>query len=315
MKMTELEEAILGKNKNDEQAELENKQNEPTDEVIPENEIRDSMNAVRKMTEEIEQENLALEQRFAQPTAATVTTKKRRAFRIGTLSSIASLVFMGIAMSVSLFSPAGILGAFRLSPIMLVFLGLEIALSVFVNKNTRLRFDPKSLILTVSLIAVTFTMSIISVTYSVTGGERHYAQERLQNMLAREIHSAIPSENVRDVEIQILLYGENPEAYDTIRDLKDSDTINLKVIYTNAQMSTFEFAENCRNIIEGLSDMPYNFGEVGFLADNEENRYSLSLNWLYQSDLSAVELVPLVNYFGDDIVLDIPDLVDDEYYE
>lgn len=312
--MTELEEAILGKET--EQIESDNELN--AEETVPENEIQDSMDAVRRMTEEIEQENLALEKRFAQPNEEIVHIKKHRFFRVGTLSAIASLIFMGIAMSVSLFSPAGILGAFRLSPIMLVFLGLEIAFSVFINKSTRLRFDLKSLILTVSLVAVTFTMSIISVTYSVTGGERHYAQERLKNMLAREIHSAIPSENVRDVEIEILLYGENPEDYDTIRDLKDSDTINLKVIYTNAQMSTFEFAESCRNIIEGLSDMPYNFGEVGFLADDEENRYSLSLNWLYQSDLSATELAPLVNYFGDNIVFDIPDLVDDdddEYYE
>lgn len=305
--MTELEEAILGK-----AAEKTDSIEEPIEGAVPENELQDSMDAVRRMTEEIEQENLALEQRFAQPNAAAVPAKKRRYLRVGALSSVASLVFMGIAMSVSLFSPAGILGAFRLSPIMLVFLGLEIAFSVFVNKSARLRFDPKSLILTVSLIAVTFAMSMISVTYSVTGGERHYAQERLRNTLAREIHSAIPSENVRDVEIEIHLYGEDPEAYNSIRDLTDSDTINLRVIYTNAQMSTFEFAEKCRNIIDELSDMPYNFGEVGFLADDEENRYSLSINWLYQSDLSTVELVPLVNYFGDDIILDIPDLVDDD---
>lgn len=306
--MTELEEAILGKDKA--QIDAENEPN--SEELAPNDEIKDSMDAVRRMTEEIEQENRALEQRFAQTNAEAVPTKKRRFFRIGTLSSIASLIFMGIAMSVSLFSPAGILGAFRLSPIMLVFLGLEIALSVFLNKSTRLRFDFKSLILTVSLVAVTFVMSIISVTYSVTGGERHYAQERLQNMLAREIRSAIPSERVRDVGIEILLYGENPEDYETIRDLKDSDTINLSVFYADAQMSTYEFAEYCREIVNGLSDMPYNFGEVRFLADDEENRYSLSLNWLYQSDLSAAELVQFVNYFGEDIILDIPDLVDDE---
>lgn len=306
--MTELEEAILGKDKA--QIDAENEPN--SEEPAPNDEIKDSMDAVRRMTEEIEQENRALEQRFAQTNAESVPTKKRRFFRIGTLSSIASLIFMGIAMSVSLFSPAGILGAFRLSPIMLVFLGLEIALSVFLNKSTRLRFDFKSLILTVSLVAVTFVMSIISVTYSVTGGERHYAQERLQNMLAREIRGAIPSERVRDVGIEILLYGENPEDYETIRDLKDSDTINLSVFYADAQMSTYEFAEYCREIVNGLSDMPYNFGEVSFLADDEENRYSLSLNWLYQSDLSAAELVQFVNYFGEDIILDIPDLVDDE---
>lgn len=307
--MTELEEAILGK-KTDEDEEAAAEQ--PDEQVVtPEEIIQDSMDAVRRMTEEIEQENAALEQRFAQAQHDEKPVRKRRFFRIGTFSSIASLIFMGIAITVSLFSPTGILGAFRLAPIMLVFLGIEAAFSVFVNKSIRMRFDPKSLILTVSLIAVTFLMSIISVTNSVTGGERHYAQERLQNMLAREIHRAIPSENVRNVTIEILLYGEDPEVYETIRDLKDSDTINLSVEYNDAQMSTYEFAGYCRGIVQALSDMPYNFGEVSFVADDEENRYSLDINWLYQSHLSTAELVPFVNYFGDDIVYDIPDLEDE----
>ncbi len=307
-KMTELEEAILGKKTDDEETEAEQAEEQP---AAPEEIIQESMEAVRRMTEEIEQENAALEQRFAQVKPEEKPVRKRRFFRIGTFSSIASLIFMGIAMTVSLFSPIGILGAFRLAPIMLIFLGIEIAFSVFVNKSTRLRFDPKSLILTVSLIAVTFLMSIISVTNSVTGGERHYAQERLQNMLAREIRRAIPSDNVRNVNIEILLYGEDPEAYETIRDLTDSDTINLSVEYNDAQMSTYEFAGYCRGIVQVLSDMPYNFGEVSFIADDEENRYSLDLNWLYQSDLGTNELVPFVNYFGEDIVHDIPDLIDE----
>lgn len=309
--MTELEEAILGRNAKQKEAENETDGEELAAEAAA-SEIQDSVDSIRRTTEELEQGNAAPERLSSDKGAFEAPARKRRYSRIGTLSAIASLIFMGAAMTVSLFSPTGILGAFRLSPIMLVFLGLEAALSVYVNKSTRLRFDLKNIILTVSLIAAAFAMSIISVTYSVTGGERHYAQERLQNMLAREIRAAIPSEKVRDVGIEILLYGENPEEYETIRDLEESDTINLTVTYNDAQMSTYEFAESCREIVGGLSEMPYNFGEIRFIADDEENQYSLTLNWLYQSELSAAELMPFVNYFGEDIVFDIPDLPDEE---
>lgn len=309
--MTELEEAILGRNAKPKEAENETDGDVLAAEAAA-SEIQDSVDSIRRTTEEIERGNAAPERLFFDKGAVEAPARRRRYSRIGTLSAIASLIFMGAAMTVSLFSPTGILGAFRLSPIMLVFLGLEAALSVYVNKSTRLRFDLKNIILTVSLIAAAFAMSIISVTYSVTGGERHYAQERLQNMLAREIRAAIPSENVRDVGIEVLLYGENPEEYETIRDLEESDTINLTVTYNDAQMSTYEFAESCCEIVGGLSEMPYNFGEIRFIADDEENQYSLTLNWLYQSELSAAELIPFVNYFGEDIVFDIPDLPDEE---
>jgi len=218
---------------------------------------------------------------------------------------------MGIAMTISLFSPTGVLSALKVAPLMLVFLGAEIAFAAIRNKSARLRYNVKSLVLTVLLVLVTFLMSLISINNSVTGGERYYAEERLQNMLNREISVKMPLDNIKDVNIEIHLYGDDPAAYETIKDLEDSDIIDLEIIYTDAQMTMREYADNCRRIMDALSVMPYNFGVVNFIADDDINSYRMEINWLYQSDFSSTELASLINYFGNDIVMDIPDIEDE----
>ncbi len=290
---------------------------EPPETAAPEDLIQEGIEAVRRMTEEIQLENEQLERRFAEQRERPVRqgVSRRRYVYVGTLSAALSLVVMGIAMMISLFSPAGIIGAFKIAPVMLVFLGVEIGLAVFLNRGVRLRFSKKSLLVTASLLVITFCMSLISIANTVTGGERGHAEDRLRNMLAQEIRREISPENIRDVEIEILLYGENPAAYNALTDLQDSDVIHLSVQYARVQESAYQFAEDCRKIMDVLEKPPfqsYRFGEVSFAADDGGNRYSLELNWMYQSKLPAAELAPLVGYYGNDVATDIPDLADAE---
>ncbi len=303
--MTELEKAVM---------EPETDEDKSPEEDTAETALRESSQQVEQLKREIAEENSRLDIKFAEvkKSAEPRAVSRKRYHYVGTISAAASLVLMGIAMTFSLFSPTGVLTALKVAPLMLVFLGLEIGFAVFRNRTVRLRYNLKSLVLTVSLVLVTFLMSLISVNNSVTGGERYYAEERLQNMLEREISRAMSSDNIKDVIIEINLYGDDPADYENISDLKDSDIINLEIIYTDAQVSMYEFAGNCRNVMNDISGMPYNFGTVAFVADDDINSYRMEVNWLYQSDFSATELVPLINYFGNEIVMDIPDLKDDE---
>ncbi len=333
--MTELEEAIMGKTSGKPQQEIPDQITLPelpkestgeetllsgAQEQIPEalpEELQESAEAVQRMTEEIRRENEKLEQRFAKPQEKSVrrSSPRRRYVYVGTFSAALSLIVMGIAMTVSLFSPAGIVGAFKIAPIMLVFLGIETAAAVVIGKNVRLRFSLKSIILTFSLIAVTFVMSLISIGNTVTDGEHVYAEERLRNMLLQEIRREVSSVNIRDADAQVLLYGENVEAYRTPADLGESDIINLRFSFSHLQGSVLEFSEECREIMDLLARPPfsgYKLGEVTFVSDDGGNRYSLTLNWLYQSELETAEIVPLVGYFGEDVEADIADLTDEQ---
>lgn len=273
--------------------------------------VQESFEEVERIKKEIEAENNQLNISFSEIRANTAPMPRRRYHYIGTFSAAASLVLMGIVMTFSLFSPTGILASLKFAPLMLVFLGLETGFAIFRNRSMRIRYNVKSLLLTFLLILVSFIMSIISVTNSVTGGERHYAEERLCNMLGREISHEISNEIIKNVDIQIHLYGNDPSVYQNISDLEDSDVIDLEIQYINAQMTMYEFAMNCRKTMDSLSKMPYNFGTVTFTANDDINSYAMEINWLYQSGFSSTELIPLVNYFGNDIVMDIPDLVEE----
>ena len=305
--MTELEKAVM-------EPELESEEiiSEPeTDET--EKMLNESKAKVEQLKQEMAEESKQLDLKFAEIKLSSreKPQPRRRYYYIGTFSAALSLIMMGVAMTISLFSPTGILTAFKIAPLMLVFLGLEVSFAIFRNRTARLKYNVKSLLLTFSLVIVTGIMSNISVNNSVTGGERYYAEERLQNMLNREISHAMPLDNIKNVSIKIHLYGDNPAAYETIKDLEDSDVIDLEITYINAQMTMQEYAQNCRRILDVLSTMPYNFGVVAFTANDDINSYRMEIDWLYQSAFSTTELVPLINYFGNNIVMDIPDIIDE----
>ena len=120
-------------------------------------------------------------------------------------------------------------------------------------------------------------------------------------MLASELHDTISKDYIKSVDIETQLYGENAEMYASPADLNDGDIINLTIHFADAQMTIREFAKDCKDILEDMHELSYNFGKIDFVADDRINHYVLNVDWHYQSDFSADKLAGFVNYFGDDI--------------
>ena len=283
----------------------------------PEEIIRESMSAVERMKKEIAEENENLDKRFSEHIAskrAQPSAKKRHTYVIGVLSAAASLIFMGIALLVSVqSSPIGAYAAIKLAPVMLIFLGAEIVFALLRKNSLRIKIDLRSIIIIVLLIGISSVLSIVSVVSSAGKGERIYAEQRIQNMLANELRDTIAEDYIKSVDIETQLFGDNAVMYNTPADLTDGDIINLTVNFSDAQMTIREFAKDCKSIIVNLHKLPYNFGTIDFIADDLVNRYILNVDWHYQSDFDAEKLATLVNYFGNDISdADIPDIIDDE---
>ena len=282
----------------------------------PEELIQDSMEAVEQLTKEIEEENEALEREFSPPPRSQVHplhAQKRRVCYIGVFSSAASLIVMGIAMLLALNSPEGIAGCLKIAPVMLVFLGIEILYAVVKNKSVRVKFSAKSVILVFSLVGISFVLSLISALYSVTGNERINAESRICNITEEELSRVLTNDSIKSVTVTTELFGDDVSRYRTPADLTDGDRLNVSVDFGEAQITVREFAKECRELMDGIFSLPYKFGTLKIVADDGVNRYTLNLDCLYQSDYTAEQLAPLVNYFGDDIPdSDIPDLVDEE---
>lgn len=283
----------------------------------PEELVRDSFSAVEQMKREIAEENEKLDRRFADTAVRKkpdVPQKKRRpVYVIGVLSSAASLIFMGIMFLISLSSPVGPYFVLRASPVMLIFIGAEILFAVFSRMSLRIKIDIRSIIIVAALLILSALMSLVSVSASAGNTERQYAEQRIQNMLASELHDTIAKDYIRSVDIETQLYGENALNYETPADLSEGDIINLTVNFSDAQMTIREFAKDCREVLDNIRKLPYNFGNIDFIADDPVNHYSLNIDWHYQSDYSADKLVTFVNFFGDNISdSDIPDITEEE---
>lgn len=283
----------------------------------PDEMIRESMSAVQRMKNEIAQENDDLEKRFAESRTVRTeqtTSKRRPVYVVGVLSAAVSLIFMGIALLISVISsPIGAYAAIKISPVMLVFLGAEILFAVLRRHSLRIRIDIKSIIVIVCLMAISSVLSVVSVVSSAGTGERVYAEQRIQNMLANELRDTIAKDYIRSVDIETQLFGENAEMYNTPADLTDGDIINLTVNFSDAQMTIREFAKECKDIITDLHELSYNFGTVTFVADDIINHYMLTVDWHYQSGLDTDKLAGFVNYSGNGISdADIPDVEDED---
>ncbi len=279
----------------------------------PEDMIRESMDAVERMKQEIAEETKNIDRRFAESgavrTAQHHVSRRRSVYVIGVISAAASLIFMGIALLISLSSPIGAYSAIKLAPVMLIFLGAEIVFAIVRRKSLRIKVDLRSIIIIAALIILTSVLSIVSVNSSAGNGERLYAEQRIQNMLASRLHDTIAKDYIRSVDIETQLFGENAEMYETPADLTDGDVINLTVYFSDAQMPIRDFAAECRDILDDINKLSYNFGQINFIADDTVNHYTLDVDWHYQSGYSADRLAALVNYFGDGISdNDIPDI-------
>lgn len=303
--MTELEEAVFSE---------EVAPAETEEEIItPEELIEESMNETKRMKRQIEEENELLERSFNKNDSLyrNAPRRKRRVY-IGLWSCAASLLLMGISLYVSLNSPLGAMNALKVAPLMLVFLGIEIVARIILNRNnSRLIISGRNILLTILLIGISSVITIISAINSTSDNERTYVTERMQNIVCENIRVNTDNEKIRTIRVSAELYEDNLLAYELPTDLGIGDRLNVSIDFSDAQMTIREFASLVRNTMNGMEKLGYPYGDVIFCADDGINKYTLQLDWKFQSDLTAEQLSTLVNYFGDNIQdTDIPDISD-----
>lgn len=303
--MTELEEAVFSEDIATAGTEEEN--------LTPEGLVEDSMNETKRMKRQIEEENELLERSFNKNDSLyrNAPRRKKRVY-IGLWSCAASLLLMGISLYTSLNSPLGAMNALKVAPLMLVFLGIEIIARIILNRNnSRLIISGRNILLTILLIGISSVITIISAINSTSENERSYVTERMQNIVCESIRMNTDSEKIRTISVSAELYEDNLLAYKLPTDLGIGDRLNVSIDFSDARMTIREFASLSRKTMDGMESLGYPYGDVIFCADDGINRYTLNLDWKFQSGLTAEQLSGLVNYFGDNIQdIEIPDIDD-----
>ena len=311
--MTELEEAVFSEKNTVTEEEI----NENEEYIDPEEVIHEGMEETQRLKHEIEAENELLDRRFNEYNAhERIKPAPEKKIYIGIYSCAASLILMGLALYFSLSSPLGAMNALKVSPFMLVFLGIELFARIIANKRSKLILSVKNILLALFLIGISSLLTVISAINSTSENERSYVTERIQNITRDTIGNNIGNSNIKSIEVSADLYEENLMSYDSPSDLGIGDKLSVTLYFDDADMTIRQFAQSCRNIMDDMEELNYPYEKVLFIADNGINRYSLNIEWLFQSDYSAEKLSGYVNYFGDNILdSDIPDIEDIEDYD
>lgn len=240
-------------------------------------------------------------------------TKKHRkkSCIIGTFSAVLFLIVMGIAMIISLFSPVGILNAAKITPIILVFLGLEILLNLVLRKNISFALDFKSLILCGGIVIFTFLVSLVSLATSTEYNDRYYAEKRIENEIGAQFFEYLGTDaNIKSVDIDLEIENTDVSGYKTADDIKNTDSLFIKVNFETSQRSVMQFASDCHEILGQLAETDYLFKTITFEADDNINHFSAELDGMYQLDLTVQQIMQITNFFGSYIEDDVTDVTE-----
>ena len=218
---------------------------------------------------------------------------------------------MGIAMIISLFTLSGILNAAKITPIILVFLGAEILLNLLLRKRKNLVPDLKSLILCGGIVIFTFLVSLISLATSGEYNDRYYIEKRIENQIGAEFFEYLGTDtNIKSVDIDLEIADTDVGGYKSADDVKNTDSLSIRINFETSQKSVTEFASDCHRILGQLSETDYLFKKISFEADDSINHFSAQLDGMYQLDLTVQQIASMTNFFGSSIEEDIADVTD-----
>lgn len=173
--------------------------------------------------------------------------------RVGTLTLGLSLIFLGIIVTLSLFTKMGAINLIRFSPIILIALGVEVLYYAIRYKEEKLMYDGLSIFL---IIAITFVTIMASTILPLAKNAFEY--ERNSRLKQDEIYRHVYDEliDIQDMEKTIHLYN-NINDFDRLflkNDLKNYEIYcnvnfhNSDIIVTKEQ--AVELIKKCVNTLK-----------------------------------------------------------------
>lgn len=232
-------------------------------------------------------------------------------WRLGLPAAGASLVFMGIVLAVSLGRPRGVLEAFRLSPVILIFLGVELiaAFVLVLCRKVELRAVGAGFGACFGIILVCCALAMVSVSLTDSGLSRELLEKRYTEELQNALYSGLA--DIHEVGVTVELYGESA-AYGGLESIEESDRLEA-YIKLAVPGSLMDFAADCRAALDVLEGLPVSFGEILLEADDGRNMLFVRLSGKLHMGLSAEEIAHMTYYFIDEAIeLDLADLQEEK---
>ena len=233
--------------------------------------------------------------------------KPRR--RVGSTTLGLALILAGVVMLLYYFWPGfDFLLAAKLSPLILVALGVEILFTSF--KPEERRYDFLSVFLCLVLMGIALVVSFLPSLYNYIGPQRHALEASLSAQLEDSYYQRLKDSPVQDLAVNLYLnYASQPAS---AQQISAGDTLGLSIQLSGSYESAEDFAESGRQVLDQLDLQNPRVDWVDFTApapadvlvpdetgeeSYEDMQASLYLSGPYQLAWSAQEMAGSVSFF------------------
>lgn len=229
--------------------------------------------------------------------AAPVKEEKQRVRRIGVYTMGISLVVIGAAILISMFNPDfNLLLAAKLSPVILIALGIEIIVSTTVFHKDKLKYDFWSGFVCFLLVVFSISAAFLPILWRSYGPDREYTQRRIQNELQNNVYGSLKNISaVRSASANFNFAGVEFNKDMALADISENDYV---YIYVSMEMpeNKEEYAKNVRLCLDKLLALNVPYSHVDFRAENQHEAYYISASGQFDFDDTAEEIAGKISY-------------------
>lgn len=140
------------------------------------------------------------------------------------------MILAGVVICISLFGGGPSLELlFRLSPLILVALGVEVLLASR-QKNQRLKYDFVSVFLSFVLVGATLCFAAVPLVWNYIGPTRAQAENNLEQQIYNRIYQQVGADTVQGMQVYVSLNALEVKNADlTLEDLSKSGSAHISI--------------------------------------------------------------------------------------
>ena len=232
-----------------------------------------------------------------QPVYEAPAPKKQAVRRVGTFTLGIALIITGLCITASFVMPNfDLVLVAKMSPLVLVALGLEILWATIRRGDAKLKYDFLSMFTCFILICSSLAVACVPVMWKYFGPERYATENRLQNELQQQLYPALSNLGVSDCSIYVDLLESNVE-FDknmTIGQLTAQDYVRARVEFSGSFATSEEFVAACQKALAAFEQTPVN--SVDFSAQGKTDWWQLDVGGVFGMNATAETLAESVSH-------------------
>lgn len=221
------------------------------------------------------------------PQAAPVRVR-----RVGTLTMGCVMILAGVVICISLFGGGPSLELlFRLSPLILVALGVEVLLASR-QKNQRLKYDFVSIFLSFVLVGATLCFAAVPLVWNYIGPTRAQAENNLEQQIYNRIYQQVGADTVQGMQVYVSLNALEVKNADlTLEDLSKGGSTHISIQLQPEYADPAKLAAAAADINSHIFELGLVNISVSYMAEQpQQTEYSLHLEGLYGMDQTAAQM-------------------------